>query len=122
MLSNNSRTRNDCMYQVFLRRQYISKNGQGGPFSGPVSGLIKLAPDRSPRRTERESVLGAFGGNKISVDTYRNMSDVIFERVCSCSSTVCLRLRQMTFFDLVMTFGLSFLLSSLECCFCSTSK
>ena len=53
---------------------------------------------------------------------YRNISDVIFVRVCTCSGTVCLRLRQMTFFDLVMTFGLSFLLSSLECCFCSTSK
>ena len=122
MLSNNSTTRNDCMYQVFLRRPYISKSGQGGPFSGPVSGLIKLVSDRSPRRTEREGVFEAFGGTKLAVDPYRNISDVIFERVCPCSSTVCLRLRQMTFFDLVMTFGLSFLLSSLECCFCSTSK
>ena len=32
------------------------------------------------------------------------------------------RLREMTFFDLVMTLGLSFLLTSLECCFCSTTK
>ena len=50
------------------------------------------------------------------------ISDVIFERVCSCSGTVCFRLREMTFFDLVMTLGLSFLLTSLECCFCSTTK
>ena len=52
-----------CTKYFFVVRIF-QKNGQDGPesFSGPVSGLIKLAPDRSPRRTEREGVLEAFGG------------------------------------------------------------